>query len=333
MNDEAESHFAKGQTVEAALRLGDQLLEQGDIDGAQAAFEQVEAAGDVRGSLKLAILMERHRENREAAEAAWRRADEAGDVDGSGNLGRLLRDQGDVHDAEAAFRRCVDRGSRRAIADWAALLIRREGATVEEVAEAIDLLCREQDRFIMNKDTSVISHTFELDEMEERCAPAAIEAGTRRADEQGSASGAWHLAWALRKKGNLPDAVAAFRRAAERGRDDAWLYGASTCLEMGDTAAVEAMARRGDSAGSAIASTMLGSILDEKGRGDEALEAYKRADAGGDGNGSFNMGVTLLECGNLHTAEGALQRAVERGTDNAEEAAEALAHVRGLITG
>lgn len=73
MNDEAESHCAEGQTVDAALRLGDQLLEQGDIDRAQAAFEQVEAAGDVRGSLKLAILMERHRENREAAEAAWRR--------------------------------------------------------------------------------------------------------------------------------------------------------------------------------------------------------------------------------------------------------------------
>lgn len=73
MNDEAESHCAEGQTVDAALRLGDQLLEQGDIDRAQAAFEQVEAAGDVRGSLKLAILMERHRANREAAEAAWRR--------------------------------------------------------------------------------------------------------------------------------------------------------------------------------------------------------------------------------------------------------------------
>jgi tetratricopeptide (TPR) repeat protein len=185
----------------------------------------------------------------------------------------------------------------------------------------------------LHKDTSVIAHTFELDEMEERCAPAAIEAGTRRADEDGSPAGAWHLAWALRKKGHLGEAVAAFRRAGERDRNDAWFYGASTCLEMVDTAAVEAMARAGDSAGSAIASTMLGTILDEKGRGDEALEAYERADAGGDGNGSFNMAVTLLERGNLHSAEGALQRAAERGTDNAEEAAEALAHVRHLIAG
>lgn len=124
-----------------------------------------------------------------------------------------------------------------------------------------------------------------LDSMIERCDPMAIEAGAKRADEQGSAAGAWHLAWALRARGDLPGAVAAFRRAAERGFDEAWVKGAGACLEMGDAAAVETMARDGDRAGSAGASGMLGALLDENGKSDEAFEAYKRADGGGDGAG------------------------------------------------
>jgi tetratricopeptide (TPR) repeat protein len=109
MTNESEPHrTVEDRTADADLSLGDQLREQGDLDGAEAAFERVEATGDVRGSLKLAILLELHREDREAAETAWRRADEAGDVDGSGNLGRVLRDKGDVRGAEAAFRRCID---------------------------------------------------------------------------------------------------------------------------------------------------------------------------------------------------------------------------------
>ncbi len=326
---EPQSDAAETGDLDALLDLGDQLLQQGDIDGAQGAYARVEDAGDVRGSLKLAALFEDHREDHEAAEAAWRRADEAGHVNGAGNLGRLLREKGDARGAEAAFRRCLDRGSERAIADWAGLLMQRDDATPEEVTEAIGLLCGAHDKFIWHEDTSVIAHVFLLDEMEQRWDQAAIETGTRRADEQGSASGAWYLAWALRAKGNLPEAVAAFRRAAERGYGEAWVKGAGACLEMGDAGAAEAMARDGDRAGSASASGMLGAILDEAGRADEALEAYGRADAGGDGGGSFNLGIELLNRGDLRGAEAALQRAVERETDNAEEA---LAHVRRLIS-
>jgi tetratricopeptide (TPR) repeat protein len=325
---ESPSGATEAGNLDALLDLGDRLLQEGDIDGAQGAYDRVEGAGDVRGSLKLAALMEDHREDHEAAEAAWRRADEAGDLNGAGNLGRLLREKGDARGAEAAYRRCVDRGSDRAIADWAGLLFRRENASSEEVTEAIARLCGQHDRFIWHEDTSVIAHVFILDEMKERCDPMAIEAGTRRADEQDSAAGAWHLAWALRAKGDLPEAVAAFRRAAERGFDEAWVKGAGACLEMGDARAAEAMARDGDRAGSATASGMLGAILDENGRADEALEAYKRADAGGDGGGSFNLGIELLNRGDLRGAEEALQRAVECETENAEAA---LAHVRRLL--
>jgi Flp pilus assembly protein TadD len=73
---------------------------------------------------------------------------------------------------------------------------------------------------------------------------------------------------------------------------------------------------------------MLGALLDEDGRPDEALDAYRRADAGGDGPGSFNLGITLMERGDLHGAAAALQRAVEREADNAEKA---LAQVQRMI--
>jgi len=322
------SSAADVEDLQAALDLGDRLIQQEDIDGAQAAYERVEKTGDVRGSLKLAALMEDHRKDREAAKAAWRRADEAGHVNGSGNLGRVLREDGDLRGAEAAFRRCVDRGSVRALGDWAGLLYQREGVTPEEITEAFALLCGAHDKFIWHKDLDALAPVLILDSMVERCDPAAIEAGAERADEQGSAAGAWNLAWALRGKGDLPEAVVAFRRAAERGFDEAWMKGAGVCLEMGDAVAAEAMARDGDRAGSASASNTLGIILDEQNRGDEALEAYKRADAGGDGDGSFNMGIELLDRGDLRGAEDALQRAVEREADNAEDA---LAHVRRVI--
>jgi TPR repeat protein len=328
--DEAKlRRAAEGGDVEALLELGQYLLyEKQDPDGAQATFERVEQAGDVRGTLKLGTLLEDFREDPLAAEAAWRRADAAGELNGSGNLGRLLREQGDLAGAEAAFRRCVERGSERAVADWAGLLTQRTDASPEEVAEAIALLCKAHDKFIWHQDTSVMAHVIVLDEVEARCPPAAIEAGTRSADEQGSASGAWHLAWHLKQRGNLPEAATCFRRAAERGHDDAWMRGAGTYLEMGDKTAAETMAREGDEAGAGSASGFLGALLDERGATEEAFELYKRADERGDGNGAFNLGVELVGRGDLQGAEAALQRAVERHVDNAENALEQVRRIR-----
>lgn len=322
---------AQGGDVDALLALGEYLLyEKDDLDGAQEVYEQVERQGDVRGLLNLGTLLEYHREDEEAAEAAWRKADEAGDADGSRNLGRLLRERGDAAEAEAAFRRSVERGSDQAVGDWAWLLVHSPDPAPEDVAEAIALCCKAHDRFIWHEDPRWVVEVAFLDEMETRCDPAAIEAGTRDADEQGSASGAWHLAWHMKGTGRPAEAVAAFRRAAERGHEDAWMRGAGTYLEMGDRAAAEAMAREGDAAGAASASGFLGAMLDEKGAADEALAAYERGDAGGDGLSSFNLGVELVSRGDLQGAEQALRRAVERKVDKAENG---LAEVQRMRAG
>jgi tetratricopeptide (TPR) repeat protein len=321
---------AEGGSPDALLALGDRLLqERGDLDGAKDAYEQAERAGDIRGALRLGALLEDNFNDPTAATAAWRRADEAGHLNGSGNLGRLLREQGDLRGAEAAFRRCVELGSERAVADWAVLLFQREDAAQNEVAEAIALLCKAHDRFIWEGEAiEVMAHVMLLDGLDESCDQAAIEAGTRRADEEGSASGAWHLAWLLKGQGKLPEAVAAFRRAAERKHEDAWMRGAGTYMEMGDMGAAEAMAREGDQAGAASASGFLGTLLDERGARDEALEVYKRADSRGDGNGAFNLGISLVERGDLQGAEEALGRAKERGIEKADAAIEQVRRMR-----
>jgi tetratricopeptide (TPR) repeat protein len=315
---------AEGGDPEALLALGDHLLEAGGkVDEAEAVFARAEQGGDIRGALKLAALREDFRQDKAAAAAAWRRADEAGDLNGAGNLGRLLREDGDLRGAEEAFRRCVDRGSDRAVADWAMLLFQRDDAPQEEVAEAVALLCKAHDRFIWNKEAiEVMAHVILLDGIDESCDPAAIEIGTRRADEEGSASGAWHLAWLLKSQGRLSEAVAAFRRAAERKHDDAWMRGAGTYMEMGDMSAAESMAREGDQAGAASAAGFLGALLDERGARDEAFEAYKRADTRGDDNGAFNLGISLVERGDLQGAEAAFVRAKERGLEKADAAIE-----------
>ena len=166
-----------GQT-KRALDLGDRMLEQGDIDGAQAAYERAEAEGSVHATLRLAALME----DLDGTEAAWRRADEAGSVDGAGNLGRLLKAKGDLRGAEAAFGRCVDRGGVRAAIDYAGLVSLRSDASPDEVAEAVAVLCPAIDGFVLGEDEMLVAGQFVLDGIEDRCDHAAIEAGLRLAD-------------------------------------------------------------------------------------------------------------------------------------------------------
>lgn len=330
--------------AEAEIARGDELLKERDIDGAQAAFERAEALGDVRGSLRLAALFEDHRRDPAAAEAAWRRADGAGHVNGAGNLGRVLKERGDMRGAEAAFRRAADRGSHRAGIEYAGMVSLRPDATPAEVADATLVLCRADDFYLRHDDGMLMGASFVFSGLEDRCDPAAIEAGLRRADAEGSAVGAWHLGFALRQRGQVGEALAAFRRAAERGEPEGWPRAAEALLALGDSAAAEATARQGErlatspppgktpewrlELAAAGASTILGMILDARGDLDGGLEAYRRADAGGDGAGSFNLGIELRNRGDLDGAEAALERAVERGADRSEAA---LADVRRRI--
>ena len=265
--------------------------------------------------------------NLEAAEAIYRSGDLAGSVSGSGNLGRLLRDRGELAGAEAAFRRAVERGSIRAIADLAGVLLGRGQLTRDEIIELVDLLCTAQDEFVLFENMQATSAMFLGDMADEQCDPDAVEAGYRRADARGSATGAWHAGWALGTRGHLAGAAEAFRRAIDRGDARAWTALSDTYLQWDDRARAESVAREGDAAGAANASLTLGKLLEQSGDKRAALEAYRRADARGDGEGSLRLGTALADHGELSEAQSALERAVVAGIDGAEPALERVRQV------
>jgi hypothetical protein len=62
---------------------------------------------------------------------------------------------------------------------------------------------------------------------------------------------------------------------------------------------------------------MLGLIYEGEGDEGACLAAYHRADAGGDGNGSHNLGIKLFRRNELQEADAAFARAEERGIANA----------------
>jgi tetratricopeptide (TPR) repeat protein len=311
---------ARRGDLDAALELGEILLRHGDVDMAQNAFEWVQSKGNVRGSLKLAALMEDHRRDLAGAEAAWRAADDAGDLNGAANLGRLLREKGDLRGAEAAFHRSVERGSLRAAIDYAGLVSMRRDATPAEIADAAMYLCEAEEGFVLHDDGMLMGAPLVFTGLDERCDARALERGIRRADERGSATGALCLGLILRRRGEPGAALPAYRRAVQRGEPEGWAKAAEALLVLGDIRAAEATAREGEAAGAASASTMLGMILDQKGDTDGGLEAYRRADAAGEPFGSMNMGIELRNRGDLPGAAAALRRAVENGASNAEPA-------------
>lgn len=337
MSESDESELRKadeaGDAV-AARQLGIVYQDRGDIDEAEGAYSRAAERGDLLAMGKLAILIDVHRDDPQAAEAAYRRADDAGSVDGAGNLGRILKERGDLRGAEEAFRRCVDRGSVRALADYAGLLSQRDDATTSEIAEAVAMLCRVEDCAVVSDHERTIDTLaaagplMVFSGMWERCAPEAMEAGVRAADDDGSAAGAYHLGLLLRARGELRPSAEASLRAGKRGYVMGWVNAGVALGELGDLTGAEAAARRAEEQGEVKGAALLGSILDQQGDVDGGLEAYRRADAVGDGNGSFNLGIELLNRGELEDAEAALARAEDRGIENA---AAARGHVRSQL--
>jgi tetratricopeptide (TPR) repeat protein len=207
----------------AARQLGVIFEGRDELDEAEAAYERAAERGDIEALGKLAILIDVHRDDPEAAEAAYRRADEAGSVDGAGNLGRILKERGDLAGAEEAFRRCVERGSVRALADYAGLLSMREDASEAEIVAVVRRLCPVEDRF--NREVrgggdgmiEAAAPVMVFEGMWERCDLAAMEAGVRAADADGSAAGAYRLGLLLQERGDLDGALAAYQRADAAG--------------------------------------------------------------------------------------------------------------------
>jgi peptidoglycan hydrolase-like protein with peptidoglycan-binding domain len=116
--------------------------------------------------------------------------------------------------------------------------------------------------------------------------------------------------------GDVNGAVAAYRRADERGDAAAAFHLAALLGQRGARAEAEAAYRRADQRGHGGAASNLGVMLEEQGAAAEAGAAYRRADTRGDAAAAFNLGALLEERGALPEAHDAYRRA--EGRDGGE---------------
>ena len=314
--------------IEAVLEYARRLSAAAEFEAAENVLLPFDREGILATTVLLAELLEARGAVDEAV-GAWRRAEDAGEPRAAETLGRMLREMGDLVAAKDAFRRCLDRGELHVLADYCELVQDRAVAGPDDVSDAAARVCAAEDWFSIVQgapDDGALRTIFAG--LHQRCDSDALVAGTRRADEDDSASGAYYLGELLLERGDAAAAAEAFARAAERGRPEGWTKAVRSYLDAGDIASAEAVARLGERSGDAASSTAVGTILKARSEDAAAREAFRRADAGNDTLGAFELGTMLLEDGELDAAEAAFRRAIDRGAEGAEAALDRLLQQR-----
>jgi hypothetical protein len=193
---------------DSTCRVGWVLLDRGDDAGSRRAFARaaerghLAATGKVHGERaragentgRLAEEAERARRRREQAD---QRADEHGDADAAYRIGHRL-----VVQAGAAQRRGDHSAARRHRDQGEAALHRALQRGSADAASALGELAYEE--------------SPDVPESDEKRAARALS-WYRRADELGHARGSWWLGMILDDLGHHDEAVAAMRRAGDRG--------------------------------------------------------------------------------------------------------------------
>jgi tetratricopeptide (TPR) repeat protein len=183
-------------------------------DADEQEFRRLDQSGDAGGAFNLGVVLHQ-RGDATGAMAAYERAEQRGDPDAAFNLGVLLYDAGDLDGAEAAWQRSAGRGHVRAAANLLFLSRRRRD---------------------LERGTATQSEAPELAGFE--------ELSYRRADESGTASGAFNLGAMLHQQGDTAGAVAAYERAERRGDPDAAFNLGVLLYDAGDLDGAEAAWRR-----------------------------------------------------------------------------------------
>ncbi|HEX4672135.1 MAG TPA: P-loop NTPase fold protein [Solirubrobacteraceae bacterium] len=115
-SDEAQAVYRDGIArgdPDAAVRLGDLLLSRSDVTGAIENYRVGLERGDAEAGVKLGRLMQAQ-QNQEAAEHAYREALRRGDPEAGVLLGDLLRDAGRIDEARSVYSEGVSRGDPEA---------------------------------------------------------------------------------------------------------------------------------------------------------------------------------------------------------------------------
>jgi tetratricopeptide (TPR) repeat protein len=221
-------------TVQDLLRNGGECEAVGDLEGAEAAYQEADELHDAEGAIRLGLVLKRRGDMRRAVDA-FERAEARGHPEAGSCLGNLLSDNGDANGAKAAYVRSIEAGSTDAVLNLG-LMLAHEG----EVEGALQYLRVAQD----NGDAVASWAIGRLLEGQEDLTGA--EAAYRRGADSGDANAAFGLGGVLLKLGDRAGSRAAFQQSHDLGHE-----GAGQILEAlnneeteaGATAAAETCAK------------------------------------------------------------------------------------------
>jgi peptidoglycan hydrolase-like protein with peptidoglycan-binding domain/TPR repeat protein len=246
------------------------------------------------------------------AEDAFRRADERGHSDAAFELGLLLMQEGDRNAAREAFRRADGRGHASAAFDLG-ILLAQEG----DRGAAKDAFRRAEERG--HPDAAFDLGALLLQERD----LAGAEDAFRRGDRRGDPGAACNLGVLLEQRGDPEGAKAAYRRADEQGHPVAACNLGALLEHEGDLAAAKEAYGRADRRADPIGSYNLGRLLEQEGDRDGAKEAFRRADQRGNPEAACSLGFLLKQEGDRAGAFQAFKRAGEQGSQEVAEVAHA----------
>jgi TPR repeat protein len=196
---------ADGGDNDAMYRMGNLLLGQGDLEGAEAWYRQAAESGNTRAMHNLAIVLA-EKGDLTGAEAWYRRAARVGHASSMSNLGSILKEGGDLDGAEKWYRRAAGGGNAYAMSNLGLLLAERGDLTgaQEWYLQAADM----GNTGAMHNLGYMLAQKGDLD---------GAEAWYREAVKGGNRSTMINLGMLRQDRGDVMAAEAWFRRAVDAG--------------------------------------------------------------------------------------------------------------------
>ncbi|MEV8635740.1 tetratricopeptide repeat protein, partial [Streptosporangium sp. NPDC051023] len=291
------------EAPKAAVNLGVLLGEQGEVEGARAAYQLAIDSGHPdeapKAAVNLGVLLGEQGEV-EGARAAYQLAIDSGHDQAptaAGNLGILLKQQGEVEGARAAYQLAIDSGhpdqAPKAAFNLGVLLGEQGDPEGARAAYQLAIDSGHPDQ----APTAAVNLGVLLGEQgDPEGARAAYQLAIDSGHPDQAPRAAFNLGILLKQQGEVEGARAAYQLAIDSGHDQA------------PTAAFN-----------------LGVLLGEQGDPEGARAAYQLAIDSGHPDeapkAAVNLGVLLGEQGEVEGARAAYQLAIDFGHDQAPTAA------------
>lgn len=304
----AQAAYEKGVALgdgDAASNLGVLLVEQGDVAGAQAVYEKGVALGHGGAAFNLGVVL-KGQGDIVGAQAAYEKGVTLGDGHAASNLGVLLQKQGDMVGAQAAYERGVGIGYGGAASNLGVLL--------KEQGDVAGAKAAYEKGVALGYGGAACNLGVLLKEQGDVAgAKVAYEKGVALGDG-GAAHGLGFLA---EKQGDMAGAQAAYAKGVELGHGGAASNLGTLLAEQGDVAGAQAAYEKGVVLGHGGAASNLGVLLAKEGDVLGAQAAYAKGVELGHGGAATNLGFLLAEQGDVAGAQVAWEEGIELGDGGA----------------